>query len=65
MSKMVPPHPNPSAVPASWKYAKVRPSLMETGDIVDAEEAERRVLMLVNPAMGESESFTQKCTSPN
>lgn len=38
---------------------------METGDIVDAEEAERRVLMLVNPAMGESESFTQKCTSPN
>jgi gentisate 1,2-dioxygenase len=52
MSKMVPPHPNPAAVPASWKYADVRPSLMEAGDIIDAEEAERRVLMLVNPAMG-------------
>ncbi|KAE9376677.1 RmlC-like cupin [Stipitochalara longipes BDJ] len=51
MNKMVPPHPNPTAVPASWKYAKVRPSLMKAGEIIDAEEAERRVLMLVNPAM--------------
>jgi len=57
MSKMVPPHPNPTAVPSSWEYAKVRPSLMKAGEIVDAEEAERRVLMLVNPAMGESNYF--------
>jgi gentisate 1,2-dioxygenase len=59
MSKMVPPHPNPTAVPASWKYAEVRPSLMEAGDIIDAEEAERRVLMLVNPAMGGSKPLSR------
>jgi len=52
MSKMVPSRPNPKAVPVLWKYTEMRPSLMEAGEIVDAEEAERRVLMLVNPAMG-------------
>jgi hypothetical protein len=52
MAKMVPPRPNPSATTAVWKYKEVRPLLMEAGEVVDAEEAERRVLMLVNPAMG-------------
>ena len=52
MAKMVPPRPNPKATSAIWKYAEVRPLLMEAGDIVGAEEAERRVLMLVNPDMG-------------
>ena len=52
MAKMVPPRPNPSATTAVWKYEEVRPLLMETGEIVGAEEAERRVLMLVNPGMG-------------
>jgi gentisate 1,2-dioxygenase len=47
MSKMVPSRPNPKAVPVLWKYTEMRPSLMEAGEIVDAEEAERRVLMLV------------------
>jgi gentisate 1,2-dioxygenase len=65
MEKMVPPHPNPTAVPASWKYAKVRPSLMEAGDIIDAEEAERRVLMLVSPSMGEYNFPIKNATSGN
>jgi gentisate 1,2-dioxygenase len=65
MSKMVPPRPNPTAVSASWKYAEVRPSLMEAGDIIDAEEAERRVLMLVNPAMGRSKPSVKDGTSTN
>jgi len=52
MAKMVPSRPNPSATTAVWKYKEVRPLLMEAGEVVDAEEAERRVLMLVNPAMG-------------
>lgn len=52
MAKMVPPRPNPKATSAVWKYAEVRPLLMEAGDVVGAEEAERRVLMLVNPDMG-------------
>lgn len=54
MSKMVPPGPNPTSVPVKWEYKKCRPLLMESGRIVGAEEAERRVLMLVNPALGET-----------
>jgi gentisate 1,2-dioxygenase len=65
MSKMVPSHPNPTAVAASWKYTKVRPSLIEAGDIIDAEEAERRVLMLVNPAMGDFKLPIKNVTSQN
>ena len=51
MGAMVPPQPNPKAAIASWKYEKIRPLLLEAGRLVKAEEAERRVLMLVNPAM--------------
>lgn len=51
MGAMVPPKPNPKAAVASWKYDVVRPLLLEAGRLVNAEEAERRVLMLVNPAM--------------
>jgi gentisate 1,2-dioxygenase len=49
LHKMVPAMPNPGAAATSWSYKQLRPSLMESGDIVSAEEAERRVLMLVNP----------------
>jgi gentisate 1,2-dioxygenase len=52
LAEMVPPLPNPTTTTAVWKYSEVKPLLMEAGEIVDAEEAERRVLMLVNPAMG-------------
>ncbi|PVH83485.1 putative gentisate 1,2-dioxygenase [Cadophora sp. DSE1049] len=51
MSKMVPPDPNPTSVPMKWAYKKCKPLLMEAGKIVGAEEAERRVLMLVNPSL--------------
>lgn len=54
MSKMVPPRPNPTTVPLSWKYKEARPLLMKAGEIVSAEDAERRVLMLVNPSLGQS-----------
>ncbi|QKX58761.1 uncharacterized protein TRUGW13939_05888 [Talaromyces rugulosus] len=51
LEKFVPPKPNPVSVPAIWRYKEILPSLMEAGRIVPVEEAERRVLMLVNPAM--------------
>lgn len=51
MEAMVPPRPAPKAEVASWKYKELRPLLEEAGRLVNAEEAERRVLMLVNPAM--------------
>lgn len=51
MEAMVPPRPSPRAVPAVWRYAELRPLLGEAGELVAAEQAERRVFMLVNPAM--------------
>ena len=51
MSAMVPPAPNPKTTVAAWKYKDIRPLLLEAGRLVAADEAERRVLMLVNPKM--------------
>lgn len=51
LSRLVPTTPNPAAVPAVWRYTEVRPDLMRAGELVSAELAERRVLMLVNPAL--------------
>lgn len=43
--------PKSRAAAAQWRYADVKPVLMETADLISAEEAERRVLILENPAM--------------
>lgn len=43
--------PKSPAVPALWRYAEVRPYLMEACDLISTEEAERRVLVLENPGM--------------
>ncbi|KAK7226776.1 hypothetical protein V2G26_014779 [Clonostachys chloroleuca] len=45
-----PPAPNPTAVPHIWRYKDIRPSLGQTGKLVTEDQAERRVLMLINPA---------------
>jgi gentisate 1,2-dioxygenase len=51
--------PRPSCVPAQWRYEEMRPYLMEAGDIITAEEAERRVLMLENPGLKGLPQITQ------
>lgn len=51
MDKMVPPTPNPRAVNTVWPYEAMRKELLKAAEVVSAEEAERRVLMLVNKAM--------------
>ncbi|KAM0257265.1 hypothetical protein ACHAQJ_004503 [Trichoderma viride] len=48
---MVPPYPKPRAVPTLWEYSIMRLALMQAASIVGAEQAERRVLVLVNEAM--------------
>jgi hypothetical protein len=48
----VPPQPTPRAVPHVWKYDQLRPQLLEAGRLISSEQAERRVLMLTNPALG-------------
>lgn len=54
MTKLNPPQPNPRCVPHVWKYDEIRPYLVKAGDLVTEKQAERRVLMLVNPARGKS-----------
>jgi gentisate 1,2-dioxygenase len=52
MAKLNPPLPNPTCVPHIWRYDEVRPSLLRAGELISEQQAERRVLMLVNPARG-------------
>ena len=51
MHAMVTTKPSPKADVALWKYKELRPLLLEAGSAVTAEQAERRVLMLTNPAL--------------
>lgn len=48
---LVPAHPKPSTVPHAWIYKAIRPLLLESGDLLTAEEAIRRVLVMENPAL--------------
>src|SRR5262245_21748752 len=43
--------PRSAAVPALWRYADVRPFVMEAGQLITAKEAERRVIILENPGL--------------
>ncbi|HZB91200.1 MAG TPA: gentisate 1,2-dioxygenase [Stellaceae bacterium] len=43
--------PQTPCVPALWRYDEVRPYLMRSGALITAREAERRVLILENPAL--------------
>jgi len=48
---LVPREPTPLGVPHHWRYAEVRPFVMEAARHISAEEAERRVLLLENPGL--------------
>jgi len=49
LSDIVGAKPHSAAVPAIWRYDELRPFLMESGELITAREAERRVLILENP----------------
>jgi gentisate 1,2-dioxygenase len=51
LSALVTPTPRTPAIPAAWAFDRIRPLLMEAGDLITAAEAERRVLILENPAL--------------
>ncbi len=51
LAEIVPVRPRPRAVPTIWRYDEIRPFVMESGKLITAEEAERRVLMLANPGI--------------
>ena len=48
---LVPTEPQTPCVPAFWKYRDARPYVMESGALITAKEAVRRVLILENPGM--------------
>jgi len=50
--------PATPCVPAIWHYDEVRPYLMRSGALITAKEAERRVLILENPALKGKASIT-------
>jgi gentisate 1,2-dioxygenase len=48
---LIPGEPTPQMVPHVWDFAQVSRFLVESGSLVTAAEAERRVLALENPAL--------------
>lgn len=50
MRGMLPPEPQPQALPHHWRLGDWRPPLIDAATLVTAEAAERRVLLLENPA---------------
>lgn len=58
LSTLVPQQPAPQVVPAIWKYDELRPLVMQAGEIITAEEAIRRVLVLENPGLPKQASIT-------
>jgi len=48
---LITPEPKSPVQPAIWRYDEVRPFIMESGALITAREAERRVLILENPGL--------------
>jgi len=55
---LVPAQPAPRCVAAIWKYEDLRPSILESGRLISAQEAIRRVLILENPGLPGQASVT-------
>jgi gentisate 1,2-dioxygenase len=58
LSGLVPAEPRPSAVPHLWRWQDVRRPLLQAGELISAEAAERRVLVLENPGLPGSSQIT-------
>jgi gentisate 1,2-dioxygenase len=58
LSMLVTATPRSSAQPWKWDYASARDYLLRAGDLISAEKAERRVLILENPGLPGSSSIT-------
>ena len=58
LGDIVTPLPRARCVSALWKYDEVRALLMEAGELISAQEAERRVLVLENPSLRGASQIT-------
>ncbi len=59
LAALVPEKPKSPCLPAIWRYDELRPWLMESGTLISAAEAVRRVLILENPGIPGSSAVTQ------
>jgi gentisate 1,2-dioxygenase len=59
LHSLVPKEPKSPCVPHLWRYSEIRPFLKRSGEIISAEEAVRRVLVLENPALRGQSAITQ------
>jgi len=50
LASLVTPEPVSGCQPAVWAFPEIRAAMMEAGGLITAREAERRVLILENPA---------------
>ncbi len=46
LKDLVTPEPKTQVLPATWKFSDVKKLMLEAGDVISTEEAERRVLVL-------------------
>ena len=51
--------PSPPEAAALWRYGEIRPMLLEAARLISVEEADRRVLVLENPALSGKTRATQ------
>jgi gentisate 1,2-dioxygenase len=51
LAQLVTQEPVITAIPHIWDYSEIREDLLHSAKVISAEEAERRVLMLENPAL--------------
>jgi gentisate 1,2-dioxygenase len=51
LAHLVTPEPVITAIPHIWDYSEIREDLLHSAEVISAEEAERRVLMLENPTL--------------
>lgn len=56
---LVIPEPRTPCRPALWKYGAIRPYVMESGRMITAREAIRRVLILENPGLRGQSAITR------
>lgn len=53
LGNLFPARPQTRAVPFHWSYSRLRPYMLHFADALSIEEAQRRVLMLINPGLRE------------
>ncbi|MEI9803988.1 MAG: hypothetical protein WDN48_05385 [Pseudolabrys sp.] len=51
LKDLVTPEPRTAILPTVWKFDDIKRLILEAGDVISAEEAERRVLVLENPGL--------------